>query len=545
MYKSLLILILITCAAVTCAAQSSAKTENEAGQARQEQGFSPELARIAELEEPQLRVFLRHQIVSYLLESGAKADAESVAGDALADIKTYGKNMPASFVNPLSRSFSAQLQLHASPLADKFAELGGPDKPSPRSQLEIAYRLLNTKGGANLAVGKAREVIGSGRDPSTFIVFFLRQLDLKDPAAVPPMLSEIVAVEEKRPGTLSVETLAVLKHLYLRKETTADLQNRYLTAMVSAIKRKKQWSDTREMTGGYGLLNGTLPIIEKQQPALFAAASEQAQALAVQLPASVLERMFIDERVKRSPDPFRQLLVEIEGTKDKRLKEDLMTEAAQLALERGMLGASLDLVSKIQFESEDKVSWRDQFIERIAQAAVAGNDLELARSAISHIRSPLMRSSALQKIALCQKNANSWTEARETLDEAFNCIRKADGGIDKIVALSEIAVTYGKVDAEKVPEVIRAFVSALNSLGVGAVSSARADGPAEDKAEDLMKLATGANTLFRFVAATAVNERDVLDLARSIRRQDVETAAMVGAAIGFHNKNRQAAVSRN
>lgn len=546
MLKTLLTLILITSAAVNCAAQSSTGVEEANARQQRELAISSVAEQVTELEDPLLRVFLRHEVVSYLWETGSGADAAvAITADALADLKAHADGMPASLAKSYRRSLFSKLQQHAPAEAAKLAKRFGPEAATPRGELESAYAMLNSQGGVEPAVARARAVVRTGKDPGHLIVFFLLLLEQKSPEKVPQMLSEILAVEEARPGTLSVRTLFSVNHLYLDRQTPPELQNRYLAALVSAMHLKTQWANTEEMTDAYGLMLGALPVIERQQPALFNAASERAATLATQLPASVLERLLLTDRIARSPDPYNQLLNEIEVARDKGLKDELTTRAAQMALDRGMPGAALDLIMKVQFEGELRTLWRDQFVERIVSAAATGNDAELTNKAIGSIHSPLVRAYALQRVALRQKEAKRLDEARETLQKALNSVGKSSGGAEKAVALSEIALTYCKLDAERIPEVTRAFVSALNSLPEEGRPSALPGGPGEAKTEDLLKVVTGTNALFRLAALTARDEREVLNIAQTIKRQDLKTTAVVGASIGIFSKSRhvQAATS--
>lgn len=539
MFKLLLTLILIASAAVNCAAQSNAGAGDATARQQQEQVLSPVVKQIGELEDPLLRVFLRHEVANYLWESNSGTqDAGALTEDALADIETYGESMPAPLVKSYRRSFFTKLHHHSPVLAAKLAARYGSEKATPRGELETAYSMLNTQGGVEPAVEKVRTVVKNSKDPSHLIVFFLLLLEEKSPERVPLVLSEILAGEEARPGTLSVKTFFSLKHFYLGKQTTPELQNRYLAALVSSMRKRTQWKSTEEMTDAYGLMQGALSVIERQQPLLFNAASERAAALAAQLPPPVLERFLLNDRVERSPDPFNQLLNEIEVARDKGLEEELTTRAAEMAFDRGKVGMALDLVLKAQYEGDFKTLWRDQFIERIVTVAAASNDTELMNRAIDSIHSPLVRASALQKVALRQKEAKRLDEARETLRKAFNSIDKSAGGTDKAVALSEIALTYCQMDVDRVPEVARAFVSAVNSLPAEGRAAATSGDPKEAKPEDVPKLVHATKDLFWFAASSARDAGDVFDIARSIKRQDLKTTAVVGASIGLLSKNK-------
>lgn len=537
MFKSLLTLILIAAAVVNCAGQSSPRVAN--ARQGQEQALSTILDQVSDLEDPLLRVFLRHEIANALWESGSSNDAAAaVSADALADINANGESLPASLMKSYRRSLFAKLRQHAPSVAAEMADRYGAENATPRGEIESAYEMLNTQGGVGPAVERVRKVIRGGQDPGNRIVFFLVLLEQKSPETVSQILSDILAGEEARPGTLSIRTLFSLNHLYLGKQVPAEVQNRHLAVLVSAVRlrlKMQQWTDTEEMVNAYGLLLGALPVIEKQFPALLSAATEQSVSLGVRLPAGELERMLADDRIERSPDPFRQLLNEIEAAKDKGVKEGLTTRAARMALQRGMPGTALDLALKIKPEDDGKTLWRDQFIERIA---VAANDAELMTKAVESIRSPLVRSSALQRVALRQKETKSLDEARGTLHKAFIIIDKSAGGTDKAVALSEIALTYGKLDPEGVPEVARAFVAAVNLLPADGRTAARPNGAGEAQPHDLPMVVKGANALFRFAATNTQDESEVIRIAEGIKRQDIKTTAIVSASLGLLGKSK-------
>jgi hypothetical protein len=538
MKKSSLTIALILCATLNCAAQSAPTVEplNTQQQYHDAETVIYLEGLIRELESPTLRVYFSYQLASYAWENGIKGtNAALLSKDALKDIKSYSGEMPDHMVNSLRRGLLSQLQLHA-PLVWAEVREASNDQ-SNQSEMENAFSLLNTKGGTGPAVEKARGAVARGEDPGDMMVFFLSQLEVKEPETVPLLLSDILGAGERRPGGLSVNTLFVLKHLYLREKTSTELQNRYLAALVRTIRRKNQWANPAEMANAYGLIKGTLPLIEKQQPALYAIASEQELALASQLPPQVRERMLIDERVKRSPQPLTQLLNEIDAVVDSGLKEELTVQAAQLALQDGQLKTALELSLKVQSEQKETAAWRDQFIGVVVVAALGAGDLDLARRAVASIGSPSARSSALQKVALYQKESRDLAGAGETLNEALKIVEKMDGGVQKAMALSELASSFVKVNQEKVIEVAEAFVEVANSLQGSKKSSANSDDAVKKNAEEAMYVARSANLLFWQLAASTTSGK-VQELTQKIRRPEVSTPAIVGASIGSMTANR-------
>lgn len=537
MKKSSLTIAFILCAALGSAGQSAPKAEPLTTQQKHDAQTVNDLRdRIRELESPTLRVYLSYQLASYAWENGIQgADAVGLSRAALDDIKFYGGEMPDQAVNSFRRGLLSQLQLHAPLVWEKVRDAAADDN---RSEMEDAFSLLNTKGGAGLAVEKVRGAVARGEDLGDMMVFFLSQLDVKAPAAVPQLLSEILDAGERRPGGLSVETLFVLKHLYLREKTSPELQNRYLAALVRTVQQKSQWASQEEVGQAYGLIKGTLPVIEKQRPALLRLANEQEMTLSSQLSPQMRERLLIDERVKNSPQPLAQLLTEIDTVADAGLKEELTVRAAQLALQDGQLKTALELSLKVQSERKDTVGWRDQFIGTVVHAALGAGDLSLAGRAVASLGSPSARSSALQKVALYKKASKDLAGAGETLDEALKIVEKMDGGVQKAVALSELASSFGKVNQERVSEVANAFVQVVNSLQGSKKPSADAGDSAKKTAEEAMNVARSADSLFLHLAASTTDSEKVQEIIWRIERREVRTPALVGASIGSMTANR-------
>jgi hypothetical protein len=492
-----------------------------------EVSLDPLLERVDATGEPALRVFLRLRIAAYLATNpaGSRKSAGEVAAAALADLRTHEKEIPDLYVNLFRRELLAQFRAHA---PDAGEGRGEGAKPERRNDFEVAYSVLGQDGGEDKAVAMVRRDIADGKNPGPVIVFFLHRLEQVKPAEVPKVLDTLIAAEESRPGFIAADSMFTLKHMYIREQTSQGLQRRYLSALVKRAGEAELSGDS--VVDIYTILNSALPAVEKQAPDLYDSASARLSQLAGRMPSGTLERLSVDKRVNQSADQLAQLLVEANAAKDESLREDMLTRAAHLALDRGQARTAMELVLKLQAKTREARLWRDQFMERAVERSLGKADVETARYGAEQIQAAGGRSSALQKIAIHLQTSGDPAGARDTLNAALTSIGATEDGSDKAVALLELAGSYAKVDSQRVPELVNAAVKAINRAPAVVRKAGDSRDARNGDVEAMMKI---AYTLIPAFQALGTSDRYVaLNLADDIKQQELRLAAEFAAQTG-------------
>ncbi|MGH9902721.1 MAG: hypothetical protein ACRD68_13010, partial [Pyrinomonadaceae bacterium] len=392
--------------------------------------------RIKALDEPALRVFLRLQVATFLWankRTNASGRAEAMTTEALADLIEHESEIPEFYANSFRRDAMALLELHAPALAASLSKRFGLDQKE--DQLATAHQLLNRKDGVGAAVEKIHGFLKSGRDPGDMMTFLLLRLEVERPDEVPRLLAEILNSAERIPGSISFQTLFFLKHQYMKEGGTPELKGRFIDVFVKSAQEVSAKSESENFLLAYGVLSDILPTIGKLRPSLYPQASALAATLGARLPRQSAEREAIDDRIRQSADPLNQTIAEAEAARDSSLKESLFTEAARLAVKKGQLKTAVDLITKAESPEPNRVAHRDQFLGDVVIRALDVKDPATAAYAAAGIRSPLKRSSALQRIALYFFESEDVARARETLNDALHLIRSAEDGVNRISSL--------------------------------------------------------------------------------------------------------------
>lgn len=484
------------------------------------------LKQVESVKDPTLRIFLRIKIATYLGSNLCDSiSAESELRIASEDLIANKKDIPGQYVDLFRKSLLVDLK---APAAKQELFLAEEEQQNRTSDLQLSYSLLTKKGDVPGALEHARRHISNSKSLDPYIVFVLRELDKRSPADVPGLLGIIMSAEESRPGFLSGSSFFMLKHLFVREQTPRPLQRRYLVALINSAAANDL--SAAAIVDTYRTLSAVLPEVGKLSPGLYEPAVDRLGRLAVRLPDEERERLAADQRVNESEDPIAQLLVEAGAAKSPTLKDELLTKAAQLSLERGNVRGAIEIVLRLRINNADAALWRDQFIERAVESALMKGNVEAARYGSAHIRSVAVRSSALQKIALYLQNVGEVADARETLNFAFGLIDFSDDDANKAAALLDMTGSFMKVDKDRLGDLIRTTVKTINRAYPATQSMDTGGEGRLRRAEDLMKVAYRIGPAFKALAD--VSPSAAAKLARNIQSQELGIAAALSAYIG-------------
>lgn len=522
-----LCLLLATCSG--CLGQPAVRQrKGMPGQQRTDTRLNGLTEQLKAVDEPTMRVFLLIQYATFLWGSdreGAAVQAENLAADAMADLQAHGNDIPSLYSSLFRRDLLTLLNLHAPALAARLTERYQLER-TPGEQLETAFALLDSKGGASAAVEKARAALLGGQDPSHMISFFLHRLAEENPAALAGLLPDILKPEEQQPGSFSLDTLNSLKYFYLKDGTPTALQARFCLIVINATRTALTEPDQGQALKAANILRQALPSISTSAPSLYAQASAQLAALAARTPAPSANQTDVADRIRQSADQLSQLLTEAEAAKDPALRERLLTSAAQLALSKGQLKLAIDLVMQPETTDKSHVMWRDQFLGDVTSRALGQKDTALAESAVTKIDGAFNRAAATQRLALYFYAAKDVYRARELLNETLKLLAAAENQPAKAAAYLRLITAFTKVDEQRVPEVTQLALKSLNNIPESRLAEQAGGEARKEYAKTLMLVAH--QVIFAFRSLAQRDEIGALGIADSITRREIKAAAIFG-----------------
>jgi hypothetical protein len=359
------------------------------------------------------------------------------------------------------------------------------------------------------------------------ISYFLSELQRQDPSLLPQVLSDILSQEERKPGTLSVEMLFWLLDPYVWRNNRDDIKRRFLLVAIAATAESYQWSDLGQLTNAFNLLRVTVPLIQTLIPGIYPQAAAQLATVRARLPNDTIERSAIAERLRQSEDTLSQMITEANSATSPSLKNDLLIQAAQLALTKGKLQLSFDLAMSASSDENSK-TWQQQFLSELVRRAVETKDAKLGLAIVPKMEMPLSRAEAMQRLALLFFNLKDLWKARELLVESLKLIRASDNTPEKAIAFLKSLRVVARVDQAMVPDVAEDSIKALNGLQF---ETAPKKAQTETTRNALMPVVW--NIMPSFEALVQWNELGALNFVDKIQKVELRTVAGFGAAKGI------------
>ena len=480
-------------------------------------------AQIKKIDDATIRVFLQLRVATFYwseLAEQSRERAGTLTLSGLQDLDEHRAELVPLYADSFREDLLALLEVHAPDLAARYKTraAAASDKVTPSSSYDVAYSMLRTRGQATLAVQTLTRALEGGEAPTITLSYFLSELQKQQPTLVPQVLSDILSAQERRPGTLSVEMLFWLLDSYVWSNDREDIKRRFLAITVAATADSYQWSDLGRLTDGFNLLRVTVPLIERLLPAMYPQALAQFATVRARLPNETVERAAVSERIRQSKDTLSQLMTEADSASSPSLKNDLLIQAAQLALTKGKLQLAFDLATTTD---ENSRSWQQQFLSELVRGAVDNKDVKLGLAIASQIESTLNRAEALQRLALLFSNLKDPWKAKESLLESLRLIRASDNTPEKAIALLKSLRVVARVDQVMVPDVAEETIKALNALQFAAPTDKRA------------LMAVVWNTVPSFEALVQWDKLGALNFVEKIQRTELRAVAGFGAAKGI------------
>lgn len=489
---------------------------------------------ISTVDEPGLRAFLRIRLASLLWKQGLKLTiapviAERVAKQAIDDLVTGRDEIPSLYLNSFRSELSALLRIHAPQLAEELTAKESDSRDDTANQLSAAQSLLR-EGKTDAALDSFRRVLPQGSVNPIWVLAFLTELERKKPEEIPKLLSELITVGEQKPGAVSLSALFWLNSFFLREANPRELRARFAAAVVAAAERNDLGSGEAEPVIAYQALTAVAPVVEQLVPSLNQRCRQLLVGLRSRVPETIINRDQANQRAGSESDRLDRLIAEARLSDDSLTKESLLTEAAQLAAEKGRLSLALEIALQISAEGDDNKMWRDQFLSQIVSKALKEKDPETANYAASKITARLDHASALAMLAKYHSASGDLSRARERLNEAIGLASADDNRVRKAKVLFDLAAEAGKIDEIRVSELISAGIKTINSIPSPNLDERRTGSVYRAYIESL--LAAAWNTLPAFSQISARDYLQMRTLAAGIQNRGVKLCALFGALSG-------------
>lgn len=541
--RGLLSCLLILSGSVFCPGRIVAQDSNQLARQRAETMLHQLPESIKSMDEPMLRVFLRYRIASFLWAKAIESEyafAQVMATDALEDLSLHKSDIKDSALSYYGDKLLALLRTYSPALAAKLAEKYELNK-SARGDFGIAYSMLGTKEGTSRAIEIVKQSLKDGQDGGLTLLFFLTNLRKEHPQEYFSLLKEIIITEMLKPGTFSIMSLYMLKSLYLIDETPLEMKLQFLGMVVNSVEKTCSQNNSDDIVTAYDLLRDVYGEIEKitlsdshkelenLSAPMYARARAVMAMLTSRVPSKVIERRAVQARVENSSDPLRQLIVEADAATSDSDKDDLRTQAAHLALGKGEMRLAAELAAKTSAEGQHGM-WRDQFLEEIIDAAIKKEDEELSRYALSKMKTPLNRASAMQKLALFFFDSKDTVRAREWMNDTVKLIESSDNEFEKARKLFEIVSAYKKIDDSRVSELIQSAIKSCNRISKPSQNEKADNDARKAYAESLTNVTWHAIPAFRLLFQQ--DEIGAYSIAGSIQQPEIKAAALWGITSG-------------
>lgn len=489
---------------------------------------------IKKMDEAALRLSARNQVLAYLSEYKTQSQEDheltrQIALEAVAELNEHGDEILPFMADYLSNDLGAWIQKYQPDLTEKFQKAVKVRKNVNESQL--VRSLFELKDGDVLAAQRIRQLMEE-RDSLEGIFFWLDELMRRNSRELEPLMAQIVVRGGE--GQLSFETLLWVSQIYLRPQISATLKSRFLAMVVARTQMATFVVEPPPQTA-YELLSSLLPSIQQITPELY----DQALTQAFAIRASFTERQSATEarnkRLSESVDPVGDLVRDAEAAKSKADRNELLAEAAQLALRKNKFDVSLDIVARVDFEVRAPHPdywrrWGDQFLKNVVKMALAANDPELAENAAGRIASSLSRVEALTLIMRQRVKANDPVATETLLTEASKVAAAASDDAEKAKAFFLLSLAADLAAASKKAELLLSGIRVLNNLPMPANTSDQK----KSNQERVRSLDNAGYELTKgFRGLTKKDENGALALVDKLNKPDFRTFALIGILLGL------------
>lgn len=497
--------------------------------------LSRTLDSIKKMDEGALRLSVRIQLLAYLWESKTLSGKHvslkrNLALDAIADLNDHHREMPQFMRDYLLADLAAQIEKHQPDLTEKLKAVKEAEKLG-RESLNITS-LFELKNGDVLAAAKIRQLLAQGSDLSG-LHFWLNDLKNQKSGEFEPLLREVIAIAARGPQ-ISFETLFWLTPVCFHSDVPQPLQ-RSFAAMILSRTQPANFAGTPAPQSAYQLLAGALPQIQRVLPEHYEQAVGQSLILRTSIDQAQLASEERNKRLKASENPVEDLVREAEAARTKGERNELLAEAAEIALIEEKFDTCLDVLARM----DPKINvpghpgfWRDwsgQFVKKFVKSAMASKELEIAEKAALGMTASMAKVEAVALLIRHWSKAGEKGSAHRFLVEAIKVADSVSDDFEKAKSLILLSIISDQVDESKKVQLLLSSVKALN--GLDKPTTPRNQEPYQEYVRKLDQ--TGYHIIRGFKALTVSDEAAGIPLVDQFHKSDLRPFALIGILSGL------------
>ena len=487
------------------------------------------------MDEGALRLSVRIELLVYLSESRTLAGKHvslkrNLALDAIADVNDHHGEMPRFMVDSLLADLAAHIDKHQRDLTEKLKAVKEVRKIG-RESLNI-HRLFELKNGDVLAAARIRQLLAQGGDVSS-LHFWLDDLRQQKSGEFEPLLREVIAIAEHGPQ-ISFETLFWLTPVCFHTDVPQPLQ-RSFAAMILSRTQPANFAGTPAPQSAYELLAGALPQIQRLLPEHYEQAVGQSLILRTSISQTRLAGEERSKRLKESENPIEDLVREAEAAKTKGERNELLAQAAEIALIEEKFDTCLDVLARMDLEINVPGqpgawrNWSSQFVKKFVKSATASKELEIAEKAALRMSPSLAKVETVALLIRHWSKAGEKGNAHRLLVEGIKVADSVSDDFEKAKSLILLSIICDQVDESKKAQLLLSSVKVLNSLDKP--TTPRDQEPYQEYVRKLNQ--TGYQIIRGFKALTIREEDAAIALVDQLHKSDLRPFALMGILSGL------------
>ncbi|MBX3295196.1 MAG: hypothetical protein KF762_05755 [Acidobacteria bacterium] len=326
------------------------------------------------------RVLARYRAAEWLW-SDKEDDIERAEDFAVAAIEDLYKNrveVPSPYFSTLSSQLFALLDRYSPETSQR---LKAKHKVDEYQEDSIQYHLLNQPGGEKAAVDATIRALYSISATDTNLPVILLRLKQRNSPELFRLLDTLIAVEERNPGRLELNTLVLVSPYY----DDVNIQSGSAARFGRIVLRRTQIASQlpfADFDAWLDLLNRNSSLITRRLSDRVPEVEVLRAVLASRISQKSRAERERNERIRNSIDPLGALIEEAENVDDPIVKYELYQRAVGLALDQGLFRKAADLaldlgkvdLSTVSILANVQKAIVGQLLERIAETALKVGD---------------------------------------------------------------------------------------------------------------------------------------------------------------------------
>jgi len=350
---------------------------------------------------------------------------------------------------------------------------------------------------------------------------------------VTPLLSKIIDVAAQ--GQLSFETLLSVSDVYLRPQTPLALQQGFLR-MVIARTQPFNLEQEPASQSAYYLLTNLLPAIKQVLPELYSQAVNQRLVVYASFNKDQLADEQRNERLNESSSASEDLMAEADLTQSKSKRNELLSQAAQLAMQSKKFPLCLEAIEKLDLDAPGMTpdfwnNWNDQFLRDFVKAVLAEKKPELAEQGTEHVVGPYPKVQCLVMISQYWTKAHDNSSARRLVLQATKVADATTDYVDKAKAFLLLSTLSSGPDSSEKTELLASAIKALNSVSI----PKRSDDSRAYQVYVWKLNGVEDQVVTQFKDLTRNGSEEALPLVERIDRPESRTFALLGILDGIRD----------